>query len=195
MKKLKLDKGGNWIVAAPLVVVNLIYVVFFFLPGQKEIEGMRQEILDTQMYLATAAIRPAEIERVGGELELATAYNEEWRKDAPYADSIARLFSEINRRAGDAGVAVRRFEPRQIDEMAHLDRVTLQLSTDGSFEQMFQLMRQLESLPETVWVDALQFRARKVPTNLASTLTGSADASVQSELNLAIFAAKSEDSN
>ena len=193
---LKIDKHNNWVLVAPLVALNVAYLVFFFLPGQKEIAAMRTDILDTQRYLADAALRPAEIERVGKQIENAETHTDAWRELAPSADNVARLFSEINRRAGTAGVAVTRFEPRQVDEMDHLDRITLHLGAEGSFEQMFRLMRQLEQLPESIWIDSMHFRTHHSPSNILNSALSETDtASVRSEITLAIFAAKSKDSD
>jgi len=192
----KLAEQGSWIVTVPLILANVAYLYFFFLPGKQEVEAMRDDIASTQAYLATAASRPMEIEHTLQKLDQAKAFTDQWQRSAPRTERVSQYFGEINRRAGAASVAVTRFEPREIEEMEHLDRISLYLGTEGTFEQTFQLLKQLEQLPGTVWVDSLRFRSRRAPRGLPnSVVRDAANASVQSEINLAIFAAKTKDSN
>ncbi len=185
---------GSWMVTVPLVAINLAYLYFFFLPGKGEIESMRSDMDSKQQYLAASASRLVEINRVQHQLESARQYNDRWQRQSLRAEDASRLFSDMNRHASNAGVAVTRFEPRHGEEMDYLSRIPLRLASKGSFHQIFRLLGELEKLPETVWIDSLQFRALKQSSDF---LSADADegASVQSDINLAIFAVKTEDSD
>jgi len=191
------NKRGSWIVTIPVILVSVAYLYFFFLPSKRKIAAVRAEIAAKQAYLSEAVTRAAEIHEVETELAAAQAYRRQCRADCPHSGDVGRLFGEINRRARQSGVDLTRFEPNPAEELASLDRIALRLGSQGSFAQVFELLRGLEELPATLWIDSFRLTARRGPAGMIGSAAATAmpSARVESELSLAIFATKDGDSD
>ena len=55
-----------------------------------------------------------------------------------------------------AGVRTRHFDPSPAIDREDLVQLPLAIECDGTFEQVFELLRRLESLSQLIWINSLQ---------------------------------------
>jgi len=177
-------KKRSWIITSILAVAALAYVFLLFLPGQKAVEKLREELRDKQDFVAQAALLAPVTSDVEQKLETTKKFNEDWLATAPTETKLAGLYGRISAAAAASGTTTVRFDPQPAIKMDALTKIPLVLGSEGSFDQVFDLLQRLETLPETVWMEDLRLEPG-----------GEDGKQLQCEVILAIFAANEDNSN
>ncbi len=172
---------GNWFVTVPLVGLTVGYVCLWDMPARRGAKELQMELQTSQAQVAQGPMIMAQIAAAKSQLVETNAFVEAWRENAPRGAGSAVLLGEVSRLARDAGVRTTRLEPATAAEHEELRTLALTLVCQGSFDQMFALVRSIEGLPQSVWIDDLRIE-RKV---------GDGE-DLQCEIKLAVFAGKSE---
>jgi Tfp pilus assembly protein PilO len=123
----------------------------------------------------------AQISDAEAQLRQANAYYKAWRETAPPGTGSAVLVGEVSRLARAAGARTTRLEPATAIDYEELRSVPLTLVCLGSFEQAFELVRGIEALPQSVWIDDLRIERRDVKQE-----------DLNCELRLVVFTGKSD---
>jgi Tfp pilus assembly protein PilO len=175
---------NTWLVTLAAAGLALAFLFLVFLPRQKAIQALSDELCEKQEYAATAGSVAAAMEIARGELERSRAYNAAWKDSAPPEAELAGLFGKVNALASACGVTPLRFDPDSPVKMQRVCRVPVAVGCTGTFGQIASFLLELEDLPQTIWVDSLQLEA----------MWQSGD-SVQCGLDLIIFADNPDDSD
>lgn len=174
-------KFRTGIITAALAIAALAYAFFVFLPTQRKINQRREELTTQQNYVMAARNAKDGVQRKRVELDRALAFIELWEKAAPDQGRMALLFANITDHARQANTITSKFDPQPISRMDQIERIPIAMGNQGNFRQLFDLVKRLESLSETIWVDELQIEALSQDSQL-----------LKCELNLAIFAVNRE---
>jgi Tfp pilus assembly protein PilO len=166
----------SWIVALPLAGLTAAYVLGFFLPGRRAIDRLREE-LDAQreFVVSTTFVAPA-IEATKEELKKTAAYNSAWLANAPTEADLSDLHGRIHALAKTAGATTTRFEPQPTVDYERLRRLPILVGCTGSFSQLGRFLETLENLPQTIWVENVEF-----------STSGQSEGAVKCEVELVVF--------
>jgi len=177
-------RRGSWIVTIPLVGAALAYLLLFFLPGRRAVGELKEQIETKREYIKKSAGLAKALLAVQQQLGKAEAYNTRWLEHAPARRDLAALYGRINQLAWSSGTVVTRFDPERIRARAKLQEIPLSMGCMGSFRQIYEFLRSLETLPQEIWVKELSLEKRDTPKGF-----------VTCELSLAVFADNPEDSD
>ena len=171
-----LSKAPAWVVTLGITVSAAAYVLLVFLPFQKSIDHLRQQLHDKRrqvveadqllLPLASEAERLAEIHR----------HTEQWARQAPGPQELAAFYSRMSEQAHRANVPLLKFEPQPPRTLQTVRQHSVVLSVQGEFEQLFDFVTRIERLPQTIW-----------PTHLRLAQPPGGSASLQCEMTLTIF--------
>jgi Tfp pilus assembly protein PilO len=148
---------GSWLVTIPLVAIAVVHIVFVFLPGRNVITQLRAEIESRQLYISNADSISAALAGAQQELLEARSYIENWQRAALIVHRLPVLYGNINNISNQAGTATTRFEPQMLVELGLIRQIPIHMACTGTFAQTHEFIRSLESLPQTIWIDSLQF--------------------------------------
>ena len=177
-------RPNNWIFIVPVTALVVAYVYFFFLPGERSVRGLREELAGATEEIEQAeAFRPA-IEASREEFEKTDAYVRRWEESAPSEEDLSGLFGQINRLTKDSGATTTRFEPQPTVDYDKIRQVPVALACVGSFSQISAFLRDLENLRETIWIENLEMERPREDSE-----------DVQCQLTLAILGDKPDDSD
>lgn len=151
-----IPKPRSWIVTALLAAAAVAYVVFAFLPGQRAIGGMRKQLHEKQEYIVQADRLGFAIQKTTGDLEAAHEYAAAWQTAAPSEAKLASTFGGITQRAQAAGLALHRFDPQPIIKLDSVWQAPINLVGEGDFQQVFEFIRQVETMPGTLWIQTMR---------------------------------------
>ena len=154
--EIKLNRG-SWLVTIPLVAIAMIHIVFVFFPGRDVITRLRTEIESRQLYISNADGVSAALAAAQQELLEARTYIENWQRAAFIVHRLPVLYGNINDLSNRAGTATTRFEPQMLVELGLIRQIPIHMACTGTFAQIHEFIRSLESLPQTIWIDSLQF--------------------------------------
>lgn len=146
------------IITAALGLLTLAYAFFVFLPGQKRIAEKRQILAQRQDYIVQSVETERAVTETRLKLKQAQAYVAKWQSAAPEDNDVGALFGTLNRFARQTHVKVTRFEPQQSQPMETIGQVRIAVGLEGSFSQIHDLFRQLESLESPVWVEEMSIQ-------------------------------------
>lgn len=173
---------GNWLLTVPLAGLTVGYVWLFDLPARRVCTQLRSELAASQASAAQGPLVLAQIAQTEGQLARTNEFVQAWRENSPSGGAgSAVLLGQISRLACDAGTRTTRLEPIKSEDREELRTLALTLVCQANFEQAFQLLRSLEGLPQSIWVDSVRIERK--------TANGE---NVQCELKLAVFVDKSE---
>ena len=172
---------GNWLLTVPLAGLTILYVVVFDLPARRASRALRDELQASQDFVAGGPLIMAQINDAQMQLQQADGFAAVWRETAPAGTGSAVLLGEISRLSRDSGTHTIRLEPATGIEHEELRRMPLTLLCVGSFEEIFRLLRGIEALPHSVWIDDLRIERKDAK-----------QADLQCELRLVAFTDKSK---
>jgi Tfp pilus assembly protein PilO len=177
-------RPGSWIVTVSLVAAAVAYMLLIFLPGRRAIGELREQLGRKQSFLAQNASLAQALTAARHELEKAETYCAAWKQRAPAEGELSALYGKINELTKAAGTITTRFDPKPVAVHERTREIPVTMGCTGTFAEVFALLRSLESLPPTIWLDTVQFKKN-----------GETGASVAAEINLVVFANNSEDSD
>jgi len=176
--------ASRWILVAPAVAAAGAYFYFVFLPGQRSLAGLQEELNAADRFIAQVEAFGPALHATQQQLDVTRRYVDQWEKTAPTEDGFSRVFGRINRLAKESGVTPTRFEPQPAVPYDTVQRLPVMMTCVGSFGETCRFLQALEGLEETIWVERLQMQK-----------TGEASEKVESELTLGIFADNPDDSD
>jgi type IV pilus assembly protein PilO len=175
---------GSWLLTIPLAALGLGYVYFFYLPARKAMAEIRDEVKAKQEYIDKAQMVPAQLLSVQTELDKAKSYTAACDKAGLAGAELPTLFGRIAEVAKRSGAATTRFTPESAVKHDKIKRVPLTVALTGTFPQVEEFIRGLESLPARIWIGSLKMDASE-----------KSGRSVKLEISLDVFANNSEDSD
>lgn len=150
-------RRGSWLVTIALAAIGIIHIVFVFFPGRNVITQLRTEIESRQLYISNADRISAALAAAQQELLEARSYIENWQRAAIIVHRLPVLYGNINTISNRAGTATTRFEPQMIVDLGLLRQIPIHMAFTGTFAQIHEFIRSMESLPQTIWIESLQF--------------------------------------
>ena len=87
--KTRIDRG-TWIAVISAVAVAAAYMTLVFLPQQRKIRKLADEVSTKEDYLARQGNLVAIIETTRRDLDTANAYNAAWQEHAPDGKELRR---------------------------------------------------------------------------------------------------------
>jgi len=181
--KTKLARS-RWILVAPAVAAAGAYFYFLFLPGQRSLASLHEELNAAEQFIAQVEAFGPAIEATRQQLDKTRQYVDQWEQTAPTEDGLSGVFGRINRLAKESGITTTRFEPQPAILYDSVRCLPVAVTCVGSFGQICRFLQALEGLEETIWVESLQMQR-----------TGEDREDVECGLSLAIFADNPGDSD
>ncbi len=156
MEKKSKSYRGSWIITVPLAGLAVAYVFIFFLPTQREIGELRDDLSIKREFITQAGSLAAALETTKKQLNKTLKYNAAWEENAPAQNEFNTLFSRIHTLAKEAGATTTRFDPEPDVEYNTFRKAPLAVGCTGSFPQLFTFLRSLESLPQEIWIEEVR---------------------------------------
>lgn len=175
---------SSWIVTLPLVAAAVAYMLLFYLPGNRAIGKLQDQIKTKQDYIVGAESLVTALRIVRQKHKEAQANNAAWQENAPVQGELSSLYGKISELAKAAGTTTTRFDPQPPVLYDTIRQIPLVVGCTGSFSQIYEFLRGLESLPAEIWASKLRLDR----TEGSAGTTGC-------ELNLAIFTNNSDNSD
>ena len=148
---------GSWIVTVPIAAIAVGYVTLFFLPGKRAIDEVRNQIDQKEQYMnQTAAGVAQSLNKARQELRRTETYNDDWKKRAPAFGKLSALYGKITSLANTVGTTTTRFDPEPIAAYETIREIPIAVACNGSFPQIFEFLRGIDSLDEEVWVKEMR---------------------------------------
>ncbi len=180
----KAQKPQTWLITALLAAGAVAYVVFVFLPFQRTIGALRDQVQERTQQIVQAQSLVGTVAQARVRLTAAREVSEKWRAEAPRQAQLVTHFASLTQKAEEAGVAIDRLDPLPAVELNLLAQQNVSMQFHGPFSAMFDFLHRLEALPGTLWVRDLRLQAS---TENDSTLRG--------ELTLTIFVDRADYAN
>jgi Tfp pilus assembly protein PilO len=185
MKNLFGTQGPpGWLVTGGAASIALLYLIFVFLPMQKAMKASRTQLAEKQKYIAGIEGQYTAVSATDAEVEQTRVFTAQWRQNAPDAQQIDGLPSQVSSQASLSGVRILRLEPLLAKSHGLVVEYPILVSVEGSFESIFKFFKGLEELPQTIWFQDVNLHK-----------TGEMAGTLRCELTLTILGDLAEKSN
>jgi Tfp pilus assembly protein PilO len=171
-----MKKHLSLFVTAGAGALALAYVMLVFLPGQKRITALREQLTLEQQHITNAASLPAMIAQVESEIAECRRFSDGWKAIAPESGRLAELYRQITAEAALAKVALVNLRPGLPTTYQLIQEVPLELNLEGELYPLSAFLRALEAMPTS-----LQVRQVKLQPTSEDGQT------LRCELNVSIF--------
>ena len=179
--KTKGKRGNNsWLVTLPLVGLTVAYVFLFFRPEVNAIASLQAELETKEAVLAASQGQAQQLAASRRAISRTHNYVKDWR-DRMSESQAPLLFGAITQQSQSAGAQVISFDPEPAVALERLQRIPLTIQCRGSLTSLDEVLRRLESLPQSIWVEDVHLE--KVGEN---------DGVMTCKIKLAIFASKTD---
>ena len=177
-------KPQTWLITALLAAAAIAYVVFIFLPFQRSINQLQQQVQERRQQIMQAQSLAGTVAQARIRLASAREVSQQWRADAPRQAQLITHYASLTQQAEEAGVAIDRLDPLPAVELNLIAQQNVTMQFHAPFAAVFDLLHRLEALPGTLWVRDLRLHASSESDN---TLRG--------ELTLTIFVDRADYAN
>ncbi|HUE73117.1 MAG TPA: type 4a pilus biogenesis protein PilO [Pirellulaceae bacterium] len=172
----RLSQTPTWVVTLAVALAAAAYVLLIFLPFQKSIANLQQQLHDKHLQVMQADQLLLPLASETQRLAEIRQHTQQWERHAPGPQELAAFYARMSEQANRAGVPLLKFEPQPPRTLQTLRQYSVVLSVQGDFERLFELLTRIEKLPQTVW-----------PTRLRLAQPEGGGASLQCEMTLTIF--------
>lgn len=173
-------KNKSWAITLIVAGGAVGYVWGIFLPGQKTIGTIRDDLRSKQTFAVNLALYNSQTREAQTKLEETRSYVDQWQRVLVTPADMPRLYAEIAEVAKRAGVVTTRFSPDPPQRLAQVVKFPVNLGCEGSFGQVGSLVEGLERLPYRVWLERVSVEAEPEGRGL-----------LRCEINLEVFAKNS----
>jgi len=180
----KPSQRNSLIVTIPLAATAAAWVFLLFLPIQKVIGRLQDEIDEMQQYCNRSELLLPVLGRTGRDLAEVRKKVAYWDKTAPSPEDLTPLLGQITAAARAAGLRTTRFDPKPIVVYDRIAEMPVSMGVTGSFPLLFRFLAKIENMPQTVWIDRLEIEK-----------AGQTGWSVSCDMDLAIFMDNPENSD
>ncbi len=175
---------SSWVVTLPLTAAAVAYILLFYLPGERAIGRLQEQIKAKQDYIVGADSVLTALRTAQQKHEKALAYSTAWRQNAPTQENLSSRYWKINELANTAGTTITRFDPQPPVEYNTIRQIPLALGCTGTFAQIYEFLRGVESLPIEIWISAVKLEKIEGPAG-----------TIDCELTLVMFGDNSDNSD
>jgi hypothetical protein len=177
------------------VGISAAYLWLVFLPGQRVISALEMELADKRAFIASGThVSQCRVQFEGKLADLRT-YCNHWQAKAYDSARLAALYGEIAELLKASGVATTHFSPGPTLKLDVLQKTSLKIECQGTFEQVASVLTRLEKMPERLWVEDVNLETLANSDPSSSGKGNQAGQAMRCQVDLVIFAGNSENSN
>ncbi len=174
--KLTLPRGSLY-VTLPLVALGIAYYFGIFRPNRSHMERLRVELRAIGKSAGDAQQLSAKLGPLSDENEALTRYLETWEARLAEPEQLSQALGRISQLAKRSGVSTTRLEPAAVEPVGSLQKLPLEIQLEGSFQQVYDFLKQLEESNQAIWVEKMEM-----------SRPGNPDEPLECELSLVVFA-------
>ena len=152
-------KPQTWAITGLLASIAVAYVVFVFLPSQKSIGQLRNQVQERRQQILQAQSLTRTVSHSQERLQAAREVGRQWRAEAPRQADVVLHYASLSSQAKVAGVTIDRLDPIPAVELNLVAQQNVTLHFQSSFTAAFDLLKRLEELPGTIWTRELRLSA------------------------------------
>lgn len=189
---MKKGRRHSWLVTLPLAGIAAAYLWLVFLPGQRVIAALETELADKRAFIASGS--HVSQCRVQFEAQLADlqSYCDRWQAKTCDSAGLAALYGEIAELLKASGVATTHFSPGPTTRLDVLQKTSLRITCEGTFEQVASVLTKLETMPQRLWVEDVSLETLADDAPSRSDKDDQIGQIMRCQVDLVIFAGNSE---
>jgi len=173
----------SWLVTGVVGALAVLYTMFVFVPAQRKAKVLKSKKYELMQYVSNQTKMSDKIEKALQRQRDIEATTTIWQEHAPRGSELGRNLSAITQQARAAEVTIQRFDPQPLVAMKTVAQQSITVALEGNFQQVFDFLHRVESMPHRVWI-----------TNLSLASSSEDAQTLRAEMTLTIFADLAENS-
>ena len=146
------NRTPSWLVLSAMGGLVVAYAYYFYLPANRKIDGLRNELAAAERQAEQGVPLVAAIDATQKQLDAALQYTQAWEHAAPSENELAGVFAQIHNLTRLAETETTRFEPQPAVAYETFLRVPVSMEFRGNFAQLAAVLTGLERLQQPIWV-------------------------------------------
>ncbi|GAA4422574.1 type 4a pilus biogenesis protein PilO [Bremerella cremea] len=152
---MKMPKSSTpWLVAGLCLVAA--FAVLVYLPISRSISAKRDALNLKLSLVGQEQSLLAQIDKYQAEVEEVQAFSSTWPEVTNVNFELSQLLGEVSTQAKQSGADSLRLEPGQIESLQALQRIPVRLGCKGTFQEIHDLIRRIETMPQQIWVERIE---------------------------------------
>ncbi len=174
----------TWLITALLAASAMAYAVFIFIPTQRAIVKLQQQVHERRQQIMQAQSLAGTVAQSRIRLAAARDVSVQWRAEAPRQAQLITHYASLTQQAQEAGVSIDRLDPLPAVELNLLAQQNVTMQFHAPFAAVYDLLARLEALPGTLWIRDLRLHD-----------SSEGNPTLRGELTLTIFADRADYAN
>lgn len=152
----KPTKPRNWQYVALVAVIAVAYAAFVYLPRQRHISKLRDEINLMQTTIDSETALNAQLTEAQKEFDQASQFLSPWHSVSEKDIDAGRVYHLLTAQARAAGAEKLSMVPMPEERHASLVAQPVQIGCQGKFTQIHDMLRRFEQLPYVLWIKNIE---------------------------------------
>lgn len=141
------------------------YAYFVHLPGRERFQELKAQLDAAEWELAESNNLPDRLVDARRRYQDVTKYIHDWKEAAPQASEAASFGAVIAQLVTSTGAQTDRLLPQGEVSFESLGQVPISCEFHGYFSEVFDVLAQLESRPESMWIDEFMVEKQDEQSN------------------------------
>jgi Tfp pilus assembly protein PilO len=137
----------------------IAYAFFVFVPGQKSLTRLNQQVLQKQQNVAQTNLLVQPITQTQQELNTTDAFIAQWRERSPRGSQLSQTVGRILQAAERNEVEIVQLQPQEETALQTITTTPVNLRVAGSYQHVYGMLRDLDKMGGVLWVEQLDLQA------------------------------------
>lgn len=151
----KLPKSSTPLIALGLGLI-VAFVLLVLVPLNRSITAAENSLALKQSLVDQEQSLQEQLAKYDAEMAELDGYTKPFAEIPNVNLHLSRLLGQVSKQAQEAGTQSLHLEPGQEKEMKSLQCIPVQLGCQGTFQEIHDLLRRLETLPNEIWIERIE---------------------------------------
>jgi len=149
---------SQWIVFGLIAVLVAVFSLGVWLPESRKLAGYQERIVTAQEQLGPSFFEPAMMDKRMTEVQALKDEISSSARYVPERSELAPVLRALTEAVESRGVDNQRFQARESKHYKHYAELPLSLEFEDTFDVVYGVLQEIESLPRLVRLEAMSLR-------------------------------------
>ena len=153
---MKIENPRSLAITLTIGCTAVAYAYFVFLPSQRVMARLRQQIRDKQQQIFDSERLASAISHTEHELAIANNFTTQWKESAPSEGQLSEVYRQFATFADQAQVQLNGIRPQSSERLKEVSVFRVALDCTGTYPSLFEFIHCVEECVPALWIQQLE---------------------------------------
>jgi hypothetical protein len=157
-RPVKIENPRSLVITLTIACTAAAYAYFVFLPSQKDLARLRQQLRDKQQQILDSERLTSAIFHAERELAIANDFTTHWKESAPSEGQLSEVYRQFATFADESRVQLNGIRPQSSERLKEVSVFRVALDCSGSYPNLFEFIHDVEECVPALWIQQLELQ-------------------------------------